>query len=1031
MGDTGCPSLEQLAAFSGAGLDGARREEVEQHLAQCDECSMVVAAFLDDGRDIDATAGSEELDSAEVRRYRIVRMLGTGGMGTVYEAEEVQADRRVALKLARDAEGAEGKTLLHRFSREARIAALLEHPNIVPVFDIGEFPDGTPYYTQRLIDGQSLASVIAACKLPAERIGLLRHFREMCDAVAYAHGRGIIHRDIKSANVIIGHSGETWVIDWGLARAARVREGEEPALLDEGDALAAVTQAGAALGTPAYMSPEQARGELERVDERSDVWSLGAVLLEILSGKPPFDELRSNEVLRRLRADQGPALDALRAREVPPELAAIAHKALTVRRDQRYPSAIELADDINRWMLGQPVSAYPYNRRQRAWLWLRQHRVLSAAATVAILVGVGWAVSLHDAYARLAGQRADSLFQYASHALTNMQWDRAAVDFASALELDDRRDARLGLALAEAGSPRPLWQRAAEVGVIRAAAFVDQDTVVVAGEDGFAAAFDLQSGAELARRKLAGADPAAVGCAGVAAIAAGNTVLLWRPRGDLPVGSFSLASPVRALAFNPDCTLLALAGRDGVQVRRASGEALASAPGEALAVAFAGPRLVWATRSAALVSSSALELAAPLVLHQDRPLRAISVASGRVLLHFEDGRLAFFELADPARIVPSGGALAVLEHSLLLPDGRSAFGVGKGFGTWFFDADSGVAFCSLAALSRPVFALALTPDGGRFAEGGEDCKLRVYDISKIRTYAGVHPAGSAGARDSTGRSTARCSRPPRTTAQSASGIATARARARRSAAIQLPPKRSASRPTAPCSPRPAAARRGSGRSPAAPRARQSPGRSTRWPGSPTASSCWAATTGSSCAPTAPPAASETAAACSAWPPPATAAAGPRATPPARSRSSRATARCSRATRPRTAIPSSRSPSPPTGARWPAEAATWRCASGTPTRSRRAASCSPMAPGPSTRWPSLLPTPPPPACWSLPMQEAGPTSGSPTRTRRCSGSACRSPPRPPPSPPASRPTAARSRCSTRPTRSASSRSRRLRAAACSA
>ena len=266
-----CPSPEDLDGFAtGLGLDPASRAALEGHFADCAICASLVAALIA-SEFPEAPARLEHDDELEAAgpRYKLLRLLGSGGMGAVYEAEEVRSGRLVALKLAHERGGTSGAALVERFQRETRIASLLEHPNILPVFDVGVFPDGMRYFTQRLVKGRSLGVAIAACSGPAERIAMLPQFRDLCDAIAYAHRLGIVHRDLKPGNTILGPAGEAWVIDWGLARvvgSAHVeadRAGAAEKLSNPG-----LTAAGTTLGTPAYMSPEQARGEIDSIDER-------------------------------------------------------------------------------------------------------------------------------------------------------------------------------------------------------------------------------------------------------------------------------------------------------------------------------------------------------------------------------------------------------------------------------------------------------------------------------------------------------------------------------------------------------------------------------------------------------------------------------------------------------------------------------------------------------------------------------------------------------------------------------------------
>ena len=297
----------------------------------------------------------------EGERYERVGVLGAGGMGRVYLARDRWLGRMVALKEAHDA------GLAGRLAREVRVTAGLEHPGIVTVYDEGRGADGRPFYTMRLMRGRPLAQVLAERPGLAARLELLGHYLDACYAMAYAHAQGVIHRDLKPENIMVGAFGETQVVDWGLARR-----------LDDGgaeDADAGVTRQGAVLGTPAYMSPEQARGE--PADRRADVWGLGAVLHEVLAGAPPPREAPSGA--RGATAARG----AL-GREVPAELAAIVARTLAEDPDERYPDAGALAEDVAAFLAGRRVDAHRYSALEIGLRFARAWRVPLMVAGVAL-----------------------------------------------------------------------------------------------------------------------------------------------------------------------------------------------------------------------------------------------------------------------------------------------------------------------------------------------------------------------------------------------------------------------------------------------------------------------------------------------------------------------------------------------------------------------------------------------------------------------------------------------------------------------
>ena len=253
-------------------------------------------------------------------RFAAIGELGRGGMGRVDEAFDRALGRQVAVKhmLSTSPED------LARFEREARITARLEHPGIVPIHDVGRAADGTPYYVMRRIDGQPLDQLVEARSFE-ERLALVPNVLAACDALAFAHSRKVIHRDIKPTNILIGPFGETLVIDWGLARTIG-EVGDTETVVPSDPSL---TRAGLVAGTPGFMAPEQARGEA--VDERVDVFALGATLFYVLAGKPAFSATSATELIDHTGADRPPDWRRL-PEATPADLRAIVAKAMTSDR---------------------------------------------------------------------------------------------------------------------------------------------------------------------------------------------------------------------------------------------------------------------------------------------------------------------------------------------------------------------------------------------------------------------------------------------------------------------------------------------------------------------------------------------------------------------------------------------------------------------------------------------------------------------------------------------------------------------------
>jgi serine/threonine protein kinase len=327
---------------------------------------------------------------AESERYVLEREIGEGGMGRVFAARDLRLQRPVAIKMLKVRDGRIDLRYAARFEREVKLAARLQHPGVVPVYDAGFWPSGEPYLVMKLVLGQSLARVIRDAETPADRLALLPHVITAAEAVAYAHDQGVVHRDLKPINILVGAFGETIVLDWGLAKDLRAGGGaaddaapSSPAATPAGD-----TAAGAVLGTPSYMAPEQAAGHA--VDARADVYALGAILYHLLAGTVPHSPSLPGGAGAPARAAAVP-LAQLEA-WLPSDLRAIVEKAMASDAPARYPTAFELAEDLRRFQAGQLVAARRYSRADRVGRFVARNRV---AVTVGIVaVGVSAALLL-------------------------------------------------------------------------------------------------------------------------------------------------------------------------------------------------------------------------------------------------------------------------------------------------------------------------------------------------------------------------------------------------------------------------------------------------------------------------------------------------------------------------------------------------------------------------------------------------------------------------------------------------------------
>lgn len=712
-------------------------------------------------------------------RYTAKREHARGGMGRILLAHDEQLGRDVIIKelLAEvKAETAgepvtperplrETTPMAARFVREARIAGQLEHPGIVPVHELGLRENGDLYYTMKFVRGRSMSEALRQASGLVERLKLLPHVIDVCQAVAYAHSRGVIHRDIKPANVMVGEFGETVIIDWGLARIRKSATEGHSREIDTGNADdGRQTMHGQVLGTPAYMAPEQAQGRAAAVDERTDIYALGALLYTLLTGQPPYFAARRDEILQ-LAAEGLPERVCVREPEAPPELVAICEKAMSSDPAQRYPSARNMAEELQHFQSGGLVAAYDYRFHERLRRFISRNRKVVATAGVALSIVIVLAIG---AYARIAHEknvaveaRNDALQARDASAHARDEATQARDEALRAREETDQQLYSTSIAFAQAAveTERPAEAQGA---ILAAPAHYRH------WEWGFWAA---QSHPEL----ITLIDPAGHTVAFPAFSPDGSLIVSSDANGSLQLWDGTTGKLLRCLTeapigltgprFSPDgklvegifddgtlCVWEVETGRQSLRIQ-AHGGVIRSEnfdpSGQTIATtAQDGTCKLWDVHT----GQNRLTLREPDIGFQGV---AFSHDGQRLVTSHDDGTARVWSAASGEQLLRLEGHKGFVRDVVVSPDGRWIATCSSDRTARIWDADTGATKCVLEGHTSEVQLLSFSEDSRRLYTGSRDCSVIIWTVpdgERVKTLRGfASRMGQFNAHSATGR----------------------------------------------------------------------------------------------------------------------------------------------------------------------------------------------------------------------------------------------------------------------------------------